>query len=265
MIQFCCVALTMMTLIAAPAASMQDGAPPSNQQSQDGAKNNRRDKTGELLGGPDVGDRDSAQPDSQFAGRTNNRSVAVPFNRWLRVIGALPLSLDQRAEVETIARAYQQDQRSFQTEHGKRLRELQLESRRLRREGRDVPRELQQNIQQVRRLVPVVAEYQERIWTVLTLDQADEARAELAAVREQIARRRQEQQERRRQMDTMRGAEDSMMNMMADPAADQPTGKLDRPEHFNWETPGLDAASMRRLAFLLRHQAAASQIRPLRD
>lgn len=226
--------LIIAMVIICPVANAQSSRPDS--ASKEVSKEAESDAKG-ILAGPEVLPDSDIGFDGRKAGRGGRGTVKVPARRWFVLLRSLELSPQQESEIRPIIQSLQKFNREHEKDNGKRIRQLQKQAQKARRNKRDVPREVRQELAKLRAKGPKAVIYQKRIWDKLTTDQQEQMSKSLAAIRKEITKQRKS-----------RAAGQQ-------PASDKPAMK---PTQQDKKTDGLDEQTKRRLNFLKSHQASTS-------
>lgn len=228
-------------LLAVPA--MGQTSQPDRGQKPPPAAKDQSDDPGRILGGPEITEN-SDRPIDQF-GRPNQRGRAqqiIPVEQWLRVLRTLKLTDEQRGAAERMLDDYRRRAGEFREKYGRELQEINRARQKAREDGRDFDPALNRKARQIMAQNPSAIEAQQQIWQVLTDDQQDAMREQLAELRTQ----------RLRQFRNDRAGDDRMgMEGGGDRFDDE---GVSRNLGGHLDSPGLDEAGQRRLRFLRRFQ-----------
>lgn len=132
-----------------------------------------------LLAGPKVPEEAwGGKGDAFTRRRTSGQSLSI--REWMRAMGELSLTNEQRSEVQSIVDEFRQKSRDFQQAHGVEFRALRTSVRMDREAGRDIMPNKLGRFRELQSRAPVLVEHQLRIWRILTMEQQDMFRAGLA-------------------------------------------------------------------------------------
>lgn len=235
------VVACVAALLAAPAIG-QTSQPDRGKTSPPAAKD-QSDDPGRILGGPEITEN-SDRPIDQF-GRPNQRGRAqqiIPVEQWLRVLRTLNLTDEQRGAVERMLDDYRRRAGEFRQRYGQELQEINRARQKAREDGRDFDPALNRKARRIMEQNPSAIEAQRQIWNVLTDDQQD-------AMREQLAELRAK---RLRQFRNDRAGTDRMGMAGGGDTSNDEGASRNLGGHL--DSPGLDEAGQRRLRFLRQFQ-----------
>ena len=184
--------LIIAIVITCPMANAQSSRPDSATHNQSKAVDSNAKG---LLAGPEVQlgweDANQIRFDGGVAGRGGRGRINVPARRWFVLLRSLELSLEQESEIRPIIQSLQKAKREHEKDNGKRLRQLQKQVQQARRNNRDVPRDVRQELIKLRAKGPKAETYQKRIWEILTTAQQEQMRKSLALIRQEISKKRE--------------------------------------------------------------------------
>lgn len=184
--------LIIVLVMVCPVAIAQSSRPDSAAQTQ--SKETDSDVKG-LLAGPEVQPGSDELTQYRFDGSTVGRGArgrtAVPTRRWFVLLRTLELSQDQDDEIRPIIQSLQKAAKEHNQENGKRIRKLQKQVQQARRNNRDVPRVVRQELGKLRAKGPKAETHQKRIWDLLTVAQQEQMRESLAEIRQEMAKQRE--------------------------------------------------------------------------
>lgn len=239
----CCIALTIATPVGGAADPGAPGTDSSPSTPSDGG----------ILGGPAVAE-DASEGRETFGEdmtqRGGRREPGVRPRVWVKTLLELDLSAEQRAAIKPIVEEFQQQMRTFESTYGEELKSLESQARRAKEQNQPA-REFNTKIKAIRELMPKPHAHQEKAWALLTPEQQEQMKKQLAEIeREAPAKQRDRGMAGAEAM----GAGDAAMTAEV-PMADQPR-RGRRAERD--DDRGLDAASLQRTQFLRRYQRTLS-------
>lgn len=146
--------------------------------------------TDAILSGPRV-EPAAVEDRSAFGRQRPATRVSVPARRWFEIAQRLDLTPDQRQQVRKAVRGFQRQRRVFteQVASDAELRELRRQARLSRRTGEPMSKEARETLAAYEREAPRVIDCQHEIWAILTAEQQEQMKKELARVRRDIGRR----------------------------------------------------------------------------
>lgn len=107
------------------------------------------------------------------------RRAGVSTLVWLDVLKRQPLTRNQKDQITTIVQAYQEENWKWDQTFGKKLSGLQKEMRMLRAEKKDIPADLRDQVNKLRKERPRPWDMQEKVWNQMTYAQQKEFREDL--------------------------------------------------------------------------------------
>ena len=132
-----------------------------------------------LLAGPKVSEAALGGKGSAFGRRRASRQ-SLSIREWLKSTEELPLTIEQRSEIQSIVSDFRQKNRDFQQAHGEEFRALRTSIREDREAGRDVMPDRLGRFRELQSRAPVLVHYQLRIWRILIPEQQEDLRVALA-------------------------------------------------------------------------------------
>ena len=91
----------------------------------------------------------------------------------------LPLTIEQRSEIQSIVSDFRQKNRDFQQAHGEEFRALRTSIREDREAGRDVMPDKLGRFRELQSRAPVLVHHQLRMWRILIPEQQEDLLVEL--------------------------------------------------------------------------------------
>jgi hypothetical protein len=171
------------TAMAQSRESDKDAAPPASKQPVDS----------DVLAGPSVEDEaDEGNDNMMGPGGQRRRVESLPLRQWMQQVRGLDLTAPQQQDIAAIMRELEQAQQAFRAEHGEQMRQIQEQIQQMRRGGREPDPALREQLQKLEGDMPKPLDYQRRVWDVLTGEQQETLRERIAELEQRM------QQQRRR-------------------------------------------------------------------
>ena len=226
----------------ATGTSAQSSRPANPPTDQDRAS---QSPPSDILRGPEVRE-DQAGPAAQMGQTMTVRpgAITVPAPRWMELYRELTLEPAQQRAARVAEAEFQQSIRAYRDEHAEEIQALQQQTQAARRRQEPPDPAIERRFAELRANAPQQTQLQERLWDILTDDQQDALRMQLAEERNAMAELRLAAQRERM------GGGDDAMSMDAMMRLMRASGELTLP-------PGvvIPEVVQQRIAFLQRHQS----------